>query len=463
MAYREKKKGLHNWKQGVAFLREHTKDRYRLAYLLMEMGSYLVKDDDNARKEEAKLCLTEARNLFKDIGATKDHETTLSLLGIKKVNPSSQQIFHEQETTPQQRFSSERKIITALETSRYLSSILDLDELLEKIMDKAIELLGAEKGILFLYPEDRRFPHELEVRVSRNVECIETDQNTFFTSRSVIKKVEQEKEPLIIEDAVTDNAFKDQASVINYSLRSVLCVPIQHRNTLLGVIYLDNRMISGLFNREDLWVLELISSQAGVSIENARLFKESVMDALTSIYNRAYFDNFLLHSAEAAWKDNKKLSLMLIDVDKFKTFNDTYGHQVGDTVLQSVAQVIRNKARKHDVAARYGGDEFAVILPDTEKKEAGVIGKEINRAVREHKVIHKTGTGTHILNITVSVGVAEMTDNDRTALVKNADKALYQVKKLGRNCVVVWGEEPPSATCCREEHVCVEHTVIPKQ
>ncbi|MGB5684391.1 MAG: sensor domain-containing diguanylate cyclase, partial [Candidatus Electrothrix sp.] len=344
-------------------------------------------------------------------------------------------------TTPQQRFSSERKIITALETSRYLSSILDLDELLEKIMDKAIELLGAEKGILFLYPEDKNLPRELEVRVARNVDCITTEQNTFFTSRSVIRKVEKKREPLIIEDAVTDNAFKDQASVINYSLRSVLCVPIQHRNSLLGVIYLDNRMVSGLFNREDLWVLELISSQAGVSIENARLFKESVMDALTGIYNRAYFDNFLLHSAKTSWQDNKKLSLILIDVDKFKTFNDTYGHQIGDIVLQSVAQVIRSKVRKHDVAARYGGDEFAVILPDTEKQEAGLLGEEINMAVSEHQVIHETNGEQKVLKITVSIGVAEMTDNDRTELVKDADKALYRVKELGRNCVVVWGQE----------------------
>lgn len=444
----KKKKGLHNWKKGISFLREHTKDRYRLAYLLMEMGSYLAKESDNAHKEEAKLYIAEARNLFKDIGAVKDYETTLNLLGIKKVAPSNQHIFNEQKTTPQQKFSSERKIITALETSRYLSSILDLDELLEKIMDKAIELLGAEKGILFLYPEDRTLPQELEVRVSKNVECIETDQNTFFTSRSVIKKVEREKEPLIIEDAVTDNAFKDQASVINYSLRSVLCVPIQHRNILLGVIYLDNRMISGLFNKEDLWVLELISSQAGVSIENARLYNKSVMDALTGIYNRAYFDNFLFHSEEESCQNNKKLSLILIDVDNFKIFNDNYGHQVGDIVLQSVAQVIKNKVRKHDVAARYGGDEFAVILPDTEKKEAGVIGKKINMSVREHTVIHKTHDGEKTLNITVSVGVAEMTKNDRTKLVKNADKALYRVKELGRNCVVVWEEESSSAPCC---------------
>ncbi|MCI5223979.1 MAG: sensor domain-containing diguanylate cyclase, partial [Candidatus Electrothrix sp. AR4] len=265
-----------------------------------------------------------------------------------------------------------------------------------------------------------------------------TEDDTFFTSRSIIRKVEKEKEPLIIEDAVTDNAFKEQSSVINYGLRSVLCVPIQHRNTLLGAIYLDNRMISGLFNKEDLWVLELISSQAGVSIENARLFKKSVMDALTGIYNRAYFDNFLLDSVEEAWQNNRKLCLMLIDVDNFKKFNDTYGHQVGDIVLKSVAREIRKKIRNHDVAARYGGDEFAVILPDTGKQTAKIVGEELNRAVYEHRVKLKTSKEKEELSITVSVGVAELTGNDRTELVENADKALYRVKELGRNCVVVW-------------------------
>ncbi|MCI5123041.1 MAG: sensor domain-containing diguanylate cyclase, partial [Candidatus Electrothrix sp. AR5] len=434
-----KKEALYNWGSGVSFLREHTEDTYRLGYILMEMGSFLTDEKEAAYREVAKRHLAESQKIFKDIGAEADCQMIQELLGTQEATPSAQEVFHEQETSPQQRFSSERKIMTALETSRYLSSILDLGELLEKIMDKAIELLGAEKGILFLYPEDRNQPQELEVRVARNVECVENDKNTFYTSQSIIRKVEKEKKPLIIEDAVTDDAFKEQSSVINYGLRSVLCVPIQHRNILLGVICLDNGMISGLFNREDLWVLELISSQAGVSIENARLFKQSVMDALTGIYNRAYFDNFLLHSVQEAREKREPLSLILIDVDKFKTFNDTYGHQVGDIVLQSVAQEISRNVGKNDVAARYGGDEFAAILPGAGKGKAEQIGKNINKAVQEHIVHHEMNNGkTEKLCITVSVGVAELTGDDRTELVENADKALYRVKELGRNCVVVW-------------------------
>ncbi len=434
-----KKEALYNWESGIAFLREHTEDTYRLGYILMEMGNFLIDEKEDAYRDMAKRHLAESQKIFKDIGAEADCQIIPELLGVQEATPSAQEVFHEQETSPQQRFSSERKIMTALETSRYLSSILDLDELLEKIMDKAIELLGAEKGILFLYPEDRNQPQELEVRVARNVECVENEKDTFFTSQSIIRKVEKEKKPLIIEDAVTDDIFKEQSSVINYALRSVLCVPIQHRNILLGVIYLDNGMISGLFNREDLWVLELISSQAGVSIENARLFKQSVMDALTGIYNRAYFDNFLLHSVQEAREKRAPLSLMLIDVDKFKIFNDTYGHQVGDIVLQSVAQEISNNVGKDDVAARYGGDEFVVILPGSRKENAGRVGRKINRAVQDRIVQHEMNSGKiEQLCITVSVGVAELTGDDRTELVENADQALYQVKELGRNCVVVW-------------------------
>ncbi|MCW5207715.1 sensor domain-containing diguanylate cyclase, partial [Desulfobulbus sp. US2] len=388
-----KKEALYNWESGIAFLREHTEDTYRLGYILMEMGNFLIDEKEGVYRDIAKRHLAESQNIFKDIGAEADCQIIPELLGVQEATPSAQEVFHEQETSPQQRFSSERKIMTALETSRYLSSILDLDELLEKIMDKAIELLGAEKGILFLYPEDRNQPQELEVRVARNVECVENEKDTFFTSQSIIRKVEKEKKPLIIEDAVTDDIFKEQSSVINYALRSVLCVPIQHRNILLGVIYLDNGMISGLFNREDLWVLELISSQAGVSIENARLFKQSVMDALTGIYNRAYFDNFLLHSVQEAREEREPLSLILIDVDKFKIFNDTYGHQVGDIVLQSVAQEISNNVGKDDVAARYGGDEFVVILPGSRKDNAGRVGRKINRAVQELIVQHKMNSG----------------------------------------------------------------------
>ncbi|MDU9047683.1 MAG: diguanylate cyclase [Candidatus Electrothrix sp. Rat3] len=434
----KKNEAIRYWKTGIQFLREQTEDAYRLGYILMESGSFLIQDTVPDHREKAKKYLAEAQNLFKDIGAKADYKKTLAIAGIKEQLSLEQEPFHEQETTPQLQFSSERKIMTALETSRYLSSILDLDELLEKIMDKTIELLGAEKGILFLYPEDSNRLKELEVRVARNVECIGPEDDTFFTSRSIVKKVEQEKVPLIIEDAVTDNIFREQESVINYGMRSVLCVPIQHRNTLLGVIYLDNRMISGLFNREDLWVLELISSQAAVSIENARLFKQSVMDALTGIYNRAYFDNFLLHSTEEALRNNGKLSLLLIDVDKFKTFNDTFGHQIGDIVLKTVAQKIKKSIRKHDVAARYGGDEFAVILPETGREEAGRIGEKINRTIDKNKVIHESDNGKDILHITVSIGVAELAGNDRTELVENADKALYRVKELGRNCVVTW-------------------------
>ncbi|MCI5140203.1 MAG: hypothetical protein D3909_00340 [Candidatus Electrothrix sp. ATG1] len=131
-----KKKAIRNWETGIAYLREQTEDTYRLGYILMEAGSFLIHEREVGYKEKGKKYLAEARNIFREIGAKADYKKTLSIAGIKEQPPLEQEPFHEQETTPQLQFSSERKIMTALETSRYLSSILDLDELLEKIMEK---------------------------------------------------------------------------------------------------------------------------------------------------------------------------------------------------------------------------------------------------------------------------------------------------------------------------------------
>jgi diguanylate cyclase (GGDEF)-like protein len=128
---------------------------------------------------------------------------------------------------------------------------------------------------------------------------------------------------------------------------------------------------------------------------------------------------------------------MLIDVDHFKKFNDSYGHQAGDIVLKSVSKEIIKRIRKSDIAARFGGDEFAIVLPETAKEDAKVVGESISKAIREHTIECDCIRGNEDLSITLSIGIAEL-KRDKTELIEDADKALYKVKELGRNCVVVW-------------------------
>ncbi|MBU1076737.1 MAG: DUF2791 family P-loop domain-containing protein, partial [Spirochaetes bacterium] len=241
--------------------------KYRAGRSLYEYSLFL---NSIVKKEKAKSKLEEACKIFMEIESKEYIKRCRKLLGIEETGDDLGAV------TQQDRLQLERRMTTVLNTSRYLSSILDLDELLEKIMDRTIELVGAERGLLLLYPDkDEGKPMELETKVLRGVKSDES--STFTMSKSILKKVIESRKPLIIDDASTDAALKAQASIVGKGFKSVLCAPIVTKNELLGVIYLDNHLVSGLFKEEDLRILELISSQAGVSIENARLYKKSIV------------------------------------------------------------------------------------------------------------------------------------------------------------------------------------------
>ncbi|MDD5067078.1 MAG: SpoIIE family protein phosphatase, partial [bacterium] len=266
----KKRKGLDYFLKDIRFC-EKFRYQYELALCCYELGRFLFRDGYNRTysKEKGREYLIKAAKLFEQIKAEPYLVKTRKILGVQKATePKS-------EVSPQERLKLERRMDTVLNTSRYLSSILDLDELLQKIMDKTIELVGAERGILALYPDkDEKKEFKLEIKVVRNVKTQDTD--TFQMSRSILDKVTHEMKPIIIDDASTHTEFKTQASIISSGFKSVLCAPIITKGELLGVIYLDNHLVSGLFHEEDLRILELISSQAGVSIQNARLYKKSI-------------------------------------------------------------------------------------------------------------------------------------------------------------------------------------------
>ncbi|MBU1078844.1 MAG: GAF domain-containing protein, partial [Spirochaetes bacterium] len=268
----EKKRAIDSFTRAINFLKKY-KYNYELAVAYYELGKFLFKEgySRNYGKEKGKEYLLKAKEFFSEMGASPDLQRTLDLLGEET---KKQEV--DTTATQQDRLQLERRMTTVLNTSRYLSSILDLDELLEKIMDRTIELVGAERGLLLLYPDkDEGKPMELETKVVRGVKSDES--STFTMSKSILKKVIESRKPLIIDDASTNVDLKTQASIVGKGFKSVLCAPIVTKNELLGVVYLDNHLVSGLFKEEDLRILELISSQAGVSIENARLYKKSII------------------------------------------------------------------------------------------------------------------------------------------------------------------------------------------
>jgi serine/threonine protein kinase/signal transduction histidine kinase len=234
--------------------------RFELAKDHFEYGNFL---DSLGRTAAARENWQTAHEIFKNIGAMGYVQKTAVLL---KSNGDGAECAPE--FTAKDRLRIERRMNTILTTSRYISSILDTDELLERIMAVCIEAVGAEKGILFLYPEGGG---NLEIAVSKNLSSQEIEHKLVF-SNSIVAKVAGTKTPLILTDASADQEMKAQWSVIINKIRSVICAPIVNRGAILGVIYLENNQLSGLFSEEDLEVITLISNQAGVSIENARLY-----------------------------------------------------------------------------------------------------------------------------------------------------------------------------------------------
>jgi diguanylate cyclase len=171
---------------------------------------------------------------------------------------------------------------------------------------------------------------------------------------------------------------------------------------------------------------------------------ESLTDPLTSLANRKYFDLALEKALADAATKREPLSLMMTDIDHFKTFNDNYGHQTGDQVLRLVAMAVKANTKGQDIAARYGGEEFAIVLPNTVMRSATTVADHIRRAVMT-KQLMKRSTHEQLGRITVSIGVATLRDGDTAqSLIGRADACLYAAKRNGRNLVVC--EADPDAS-----------------
>ena len=213
-------------------------------------------------------------------------------------------------------------------------------------------------------------------------------------------------------------------------------VPLVAKNEVLGIMLLEDRQDGAPFDEHDADLFQQIGLQIAIAINNAQLYAMAVIDGLTGLYVRRYFDLRMQEMFEEARRYGTAFSLLLFDIDHFKKFNDTYGHQTGDLVLKQFAQLLKENARKADVCCRYGGEEMAIVLPETKLDQAAMQGNRLCRKVRNNVFLGIDGTELHV---TTSIGVATHSENygDPAAMVKAADKALYEAKELGRNRVEV--------------------------
>ncbi|HXG89788.1 MAG TPA: sensor domain-containing diguanylate cyclase [Vicinamibacterales bacterium] len=224
---------------------------------------------------------------------------------------------------------------------------------------------------------------------------------------------------------------------------AVVAVPLRCRARTVGALVVLDRLASSVEPKLGAGVGELLTAALegpAVALVNALTLKRaealSVTDDLTQLYNSRYLNQVLRREAKRASRSGRPLALLFVDLDGFKAVNDTHGHLAGSKALVEAAAVIRRCARETDVVARFGGDEFSLILPDTGSEGAAAVGERLRERVAEHPFLATDGLDIHL---TVSVGVATLPDVAASAeeLVKAADTAMYRVKESGKNGVFI--------------------------
>lgn len=222
--------------------------------------------------------------------------------------------------------------------------------------------------------------------------------------------------------------------------------PLVCEEKVIGAIVAHNHFET-LSKQEELMLVEIatqVSQTVSVAINNSKILKDATLDALTGLNNRRQFELRLRQEIATAKRQHAPLCAIMMDIDHFKSVNDTYGHAVGDVTLKHVAKIIQKEIREYDIPSRYGGEEFSIILPYAEIEEAEKVAERLRASIEKSKINIKEFDieGVEEISVTISLGINSYDEKleDPSMLYKNADKALYLAKETGRNKVVVYKE-----------------------
>ena len=254
----------------------------------------------------------------------------------------------------------------------------------------------------------------------------------------------QAKEQLLFSDEVIDTILDMMHTEVEQAAQ-FFGIKVENTKSINEILQEANKELSQLNMSYDQMNRELMKAKEQLQILTAELQEKNVMlqnlanmDGLTEVHNHRFFQNFLEKELQRSKRYNTPLSLIIADIDHFKKFNDTYGHQTGDFILKEYCLVSKAKIRQYDLIARYGGEEFVYVLPETDLTEAKAVAEKIRKNVESH--IFNDGSKDY--SVSISLGVAsfnlENPDLEKDQLIEYADKALYVAKKNGRNRVVVY-------------------------
>ena len=314
-----------------------------------------------------------------------------------------------------------------------MGSILNLDELAKEMLPAITKAMNISQTSLLLQDTGSgdfttQFTYPKAKKES-------SDELKFNADNPIIAWLKKEAGPLNLKQLDTIPEFRGLWQVEKENLttsRLELLCSIKGHGSLIGILALSSKQSSGPFSHDDIEVVMSLVSQASVIIENAQLYTQATIrantDGLTGLYNHRHFHERLEQEIARGSRFGTTFSLIMLDIDLFKAYNDIYGHLAGDEALRRIGGYISNSIRSIDLAFRYGGEEFAIILPETRLDDAYRVAERIRKTIESQ-------TSSRVIPITTSVGIANwpIDGTMKEEIITQADVALYQAKQTGRN------------------------------
>lgn len=329
-----------------------------------------------------------------------------------------------------------RGLKNILNVAQVVVSSLDLNEVLDNILHSAMAIMDIPAGSIALYDDESSRLH-LQAYAGLSEKFIKRDCWRVKPG-GLTREILDRGELFVVEDT-RETEFFNNPLAIEEGIRSLIAVPLKMQEKIIGILYVDD-FKPRQFQPNLLKQLEILGSFASMSIDNARMHEKTAQlactDGLTGLYNHRQFKRLFSEEMSRAARYEKPLSIIMLDVDDFKKFNDSYGHPNGDVVLCEMAELLRDLLRDCDTIFRYGGEEFVALLPETGHENAVHVAERIRIFVETESPRFLTKiTKTH--GITVSVGVATYPqDGDSPeVLLQTVDDLLYRAKHEGKNKV----------------------------